>query len=146
MNIDFIPRRDAKKLIQQKHFLDNPCTDFISISDNNRERSEMKTLWLEHKHENSTAHFLNFKDIDDASSGFTEDKARGVLRFLEETHRKKNDLIVHCFAGISRSGAIAKFANDYFNARQDEWLSEYKGYNLYVYCQLVEQIEQRGCQ
>lgn len=146
MNIDFVSRWDAKRLIQQGYFLDNPNIDLISISDNNREKSEMKTLWLEHKHGDSAAHFLNFKDIDDRSSRFTEAKARGVLRFLEEIHQKKKDLVIHCFAGISRSGAIAKFANDYFNARQDEWLSEYKGYNLYVYCQLVGQIEQRGCQ
>lgn len=136
MKIKFVSRWDAKRMIKDGYFVNNDA-DLISISDNNREKAEMKALWINNKKDSNAAHFLNFKDIDDSASCFAQAKASGCLRFIKETSCKKKELVVHCFLGISRSGAIAKFAHDYFSASEDEYLRYYKGYNVYVYCQMV---------
>ena len=45
---------------------------------------------------------------------FTKDQGLKVIEFLNK-HKDKETLIIHCAAGISRSGAIGTFAAEYFN-------------------------------
>ena len=48
------------------------------------------------------------------SSIFNENHCEQIISFITEANKKseKEILIVHCMAGISRSGAIGTFAND----------------------------------
>jgi len=47
---------------------------------------------------------------------FNDDHATQVIDYLDGLKKEEEDsmLVVHCFAGISRSGAIGGFACDYF--------------------------------
>lgn len=139
MKIKFVDRGTAKRLIRDGYFDRNIC-DFISISDTNSEATEMRELWIDNKVDNNAAVFLRFQDIDDLSSGFTEQKAKRIVNFLQESYVKRKDVIVHCFAGISRSGAVAKFANEYWGLG-DQYLEDYKGHNIHVYYTLLEAAE-----
>lgn len=57
----------------------------------------------------------NFKRINGGQyTLFNEDHAEQIIYFLTELEPTDN-LLVHCFAGISRSGAIGTFAREMFN-------------------------------
>lgn len=67
---------------------------------------------------------LNFDDVevdlnweDDGNyygaKAFTEDQAKQILEFINK-HKEAKKCLVHCSAGISRSGAVGTFINDYF--------------------------------
>ena len=45
---------------------------------------------------------------------FNADDARKVVEFIKEKQDNVDTFIVHCTAGISRSGAIGMFIKDYF--------------------------------
>lgn len=92
--------------------------------------------------------FLCFDDIDphcyyDESSlivglcPFNNNFAIEIFQFVEKTEKEKKDLIVHCTAGISRSAAVSKYANNlvnriWSNNEEDFWLSEKSHYNIQV--------------
>lgn len=43
---------------------------------------------------------------------FTEEQAKQIIEFIDQ-HKDKDQFIIHCSAGISRSGAVGTFINDY---------------------------------
>lgn len=61
---------------------------------------------------------LNFDDVfEDSNKGsFTDKQALEIINFINENGDKiKNSkCVVHCSAGVSRSGAVGTFINDYF--------------------------------
>lgn len=136
MIVEFVSREQAKEFVGSQEFSELNL-DFISISDTNSEKDKMKKLWKNNKQDSQAAIFFNFSDIDGIESGFTEKKARKIVEFCKESFAKKKDILVHCLAGISRSGAVAKFVNDYFGLN-NEYLNNYTGHNLYVYYTLCE--------
>lgn len=102
--------------------------DTIFISVNEPEFPEGEPYF---KKEHKNVLTLHFHDTDDSFSKeiinmqgdyaisqlFTEEMAQKVINLLQyakDTNVKS--VIVHCTAGISRSGAIASFARDFFNA------------------------------
>jgi len=137
MNVKFVSRGDAKQYINENYFTNTSC-DLVSISDTHSEAEQMKKLWLANKKDTNAAVFLRFADMDDSSSGFDAKKAETICNFLEQSFRKKKDVMVHCFAGISRSGAVAKFVNEYYGLN-DAYLETYTGHNLWVFYTLLEQ-------
>lgn len=65
---------------------------------------------------------FEFLDIDEKASpdiypdfAMTKEDAKLILEFIKKTDAQNRSLIVHCFAGVSRSGAVAKFASEKFN-------------------------------
>lgn len=56
-----------------------------------------------------------------------EAHATEILQFLEETHKdpKISELLVHCWAGQSRSAAVARYAAERFTAKLDRDTSRY---------------------
>ena len=54
---------------------------------------------------------------------FTAEQAKRVVRHLQVIHRRESSemLVVQCFAGISRSGAIATFASDLYQLSYDKF-------------------------
>ena len=61
---------------------------------------------------------LQFDDVTEEMSGkivFNKVLAIKVKEFFEKIANDNNSLLVHCDAGISRSGAIGYIANEYFN-------------------------------
>jgi predicted protein tyrosine phosphatase len=69
---------------------------------------------------------LDFDDVEkdvtlkDGSTykSFSPQDAAKVIEFIEKNENK--DFIIHCHAGISRSGAIAQFMRDYY-----PWVDKY---------------------
>ena len=81
--------------------------------------------------------FFDDIDIDEcpslATAGpipFSEDHANQIMKFVKNLPSQVDTLYIHCAAGVSRSGAIAKFLVEFFrlNSSQDT-----KGYNKYIY-------------
>jgi predicted protein tyrosine phosphatase len=55
---------------------------------------------------------------------FNEQHANWIINFLDDIKDKVDHLIVHCAAGISRSGAIGLFACRYFELDQKQFFKE----------------------
>lgn len=141
----FLSRKEFKKLL--KSDIDN--INFISVNDTHKETVDMN-LFINRrinkgKHLKGT--FLQFDDISHDTSGFVmfnSDLAKRTLDFLSLARYNDNPLVVHCFAGVSRSAAIAKFAHDYFNYI-NHVVDNYTLYNKVVYSTLVKQFyEEQG--
>ena len=92
---------------------------FISIIDTDT-FSESREPYFKEDHANVLN--LRFDDVEHdlmASStqaydarAFTEEQAKILYSFIK-AHREKETCIVHCMAGISRSGAVGTFVNGY---------------------------------
>ena len=125
-SIKFISRGDMKRLIQSGQDLSEYA--IISISDTSYEYEEMLGL-LDGLNFAASA----FQDTDD-EDGMSPLQAKQILHYINNNANKK--FIVHCYMGISRSGAIAKFINEYLD-RGIWYLEDYSGYNRRVFNQLM---------
>ena len=124
--VKFISRGEIKRLLNDGVDLSEYA--IISISDSSYEHDEMINLLDGY---NYTA--AMFADSD-ANDGISDLQAKMILEFIRKNQGKK--FLCHCFAGISRSGAIAKFINE-FCEYGDWYLEDYKGYNRRVYNKLM---------
>lgn len=141
MRVEFKSRAELERLVYSGILQPGSRWDIISISDSNCEKRNFRNFWLDHKREEGIAAlFLNFQDTDDLTSGFTPAKARQIVRFASETVRKEKDLLVHCWLGVSRSAAVAKWYSEYFGIDSPS-LENYTLYNTYIYSKLVEYAE-----
>lgn len=84
--------------------------------------------WFKEDHDNVLN--LDFDDIEDkemvlatyTAKGFSFDQGKKVISFLEGIDVDDCEiLLIHCAAGISRSGAIGRFSNDYFRLDNGEF-------------------------
>jgi len=138
LKIAFIGRAEALKFIEDDENLEDGKVDFISVSDTNKEKEHMHNVWKITKGPMSAAIFLNFADTEDEySSGLTDAKVDKIIEFLAETKKQNKMLLVHCFAGISRSAAIAKYYRDFYNIDCQQ-LVGYEMHNRMVYNALME--------
>ena len=53
-------------------------------------------------------------------------KAKQIINFIDKAQEDENDsvLVVHCQAGISRSGAVGTFACDYCGLDYNRFIKE----------------------
>lgn len=93
---------------------------FISINDTTGHYS--KSYFKEH----DNVKVLNFDDVEEdvvveyldnvkprfIAKAFSEEQAKDLFEFIQK-HRNKKVCYVHCSAGISRSGGVGTFINDY---------------------------------
>ncbi len=122
--IKFVSRYDMKRMINSGVHLD---TDYaiISISDTSQEYDEMHRLL-----EGSNSITLAFPDND---VGMSSIQANLILGFIKRN--RDQDFIIHCFMGVSRSAAVAKFINEYLG-REDTTIDKYDMYNRRILQQL----------
>ena len=74
---------------------------------------------------------LYFDDIEEPEHGlslFNKSQAMQIIRFIDE-HPDVDTLLIHCYAGVSRSRAVGVFAAEYLNIPS----AEENCYNRYVY-------------
>lgn len=130
MNITFHSRGEIKKLVENEQI--NKDTVAISISDTEDERTAMSYLMV-----NTSCRFIGQVFRDDESS-FQKHQAEMLVQLIDEAYQEgKRHFVVHCFAGVSRSGAVAKFINDFYGEGPNHpILGEYKVYNRRVYTML----------
>jgi predicted protein tyrosine phosphatase len=99
----------------------------ISINDTHGQWSQS---WFDQDHPNVIR--LWFDDVEQDTDkfsptnrekvkAFTVEDARSIRDFIKK-NKKKEVFLVHCSAGISRSGAVAQFICDFFRADRTEFL------------------------
>jgi len=93
-----------------------------SVSWFDRDHPNVLRLWFDDVEHNNEVSPTN----QDSCSAFSEDQAHQVIEFVKN-NREKN-FIVHCSAGISRSGAVGTFINGYCGGNWDE----FKGSNPHI--------------
>lgn len=117
-------------------FIDCRDTACISISCTPEERHEVEGLLFKNQGNIKSDYIgddvLTVDFFDDESS-FTDDHAKRITNFIDR-NRNKN-FVVHCFVGVSRSGAVAKFINEYLE-RDIPHINDYNLYNTYVFNKL----------
>ena len=91
---------------------------------------------------------LKFDDVEedykDRLFVINDTQSDKIIKFINDIflNEKQLILIVHCYAGISRSAAVGKFTNDIFKLD----LPQYQSLNIYnrtVYAQLVRAWERK---
>mgnify|MGYP001156674478 FL=1 len=97
---------------------------FISINDFSGADSHTP-LFRDSHHNVITLFFDDVKDETETSStnkgkvkAFDENMAERIVKFLDNNRTVKN-IIIHCAAGISRSGAVGTFALDYLGGDKE---------------------------
>lgn len=120
--ISFISRYDIKTALRKNSPLLSGAA-IISINDTDKELEEMRGLIGKRP-----ALFLKFKD-DIKGEVITQEQCKAINDFIRK-HRDK-PFVVHCFAGISRSAAIAIHINNLLE-RGDATLLQYRSYNSEV--------------
>ena len=94
----------------------------ISINDTS---GNWSTSWFDADHPNVLRLWFDdvFADTEKSPTNknecraFTEKQAQKIFQFIKEN--KDKDFIVHCSAGISRSGAVGAFINDYLDSDKE---------------------------
>lgn len=132
MKTTFLSRASFINKLYQGYLQDHYI---ISISDDVFEEMEMRSICKDNCKPSEQCLFLHFADVEDGYSGFTQRTAMFIIRHIVKAFENNKGIVVHCLVGQSRSGAIAKFINDYWGL-SDEYLSNFTGYNTYVYSEL----------
>jgi predicted protein tyrosine phosphatase len=119
-SVQFMPQAQAEKVVPRMD------TALISITGPASE-AQLKHGWTHLKR-------LEFHDADEVEFEgcllFDAEIARDLISFLDALPETVEHVIVHCHAGISRSGAVAKFVADKFQIPFNE---HYSAYNRLVY-------------
>jgi len=75
---------------------------------------------------------LYFDDIEEPEHGLkliTPNQAKDIVMFIKKHENDVDTLLIHCFAGVSRSKAVGVFAAELLNIPSNNE----QGYNEYVY-------------
>ena len=137
MLVTVVPKLNFDRHLKEKGVTDDNIherSDLFIISINDT-RGTPEVPYFKYQHQNVLTIFFDDveQDIEDKGEygkieAFSYGQARQILHFVQaNAHRKK--CLVHCAAGISRSGAVGTFINDYFGADYNE----FKKRNPYIY-------------
>lgn len=126
MKVYILSKHQFDTLMFQKGIFDNTVdgfakTFFISINDAN---GTTETPHFSEDHPNVLRQF--FDDVDEAlevpilgttevkrCTPMSENQARELFAFIQQ-NADRETCIVHCGAGVSRSGGVGSFVNEYF--------------------------------
>ena len=130
--MDFVicSRHEMLRNIMDERFTE--LFNIISINDYTSEKEEIETLYENGDNDKNNLLTLVFKDDYPNPGEFTPEVAQSIIDFVEKTDREGRELIIHCWAGISRSGAVAKWINEHFEYNIVYW-NNYKDYNRAVH-------------
>lgn len=135
--IVFLSRHKFMSHIESLDRLDsNDC--YISINCDNDDRRDMCNLLssrTQSADDYSRWKTFTFLDVDSVGQGgMAPCDAESMLYHINKNRDKR--FIVHCLMGVSRSGAVAKFINDYLGL-DDSFMNDYNVYNRHVYNKLM---------
>ncbi len=111
-------------------------TFFISINDTCgtdekpyfENKENVKTLFFDDVEKDLEVPVIGSNEKYVIVKTFTEEQAKDLLKFIDK-HKNKKNCFIHCTAGISRSGAVGTFINEYIKGDKDE----FKRTNPYIY-------------
>lgn len=137
LTVTFHSRAEIKKLVDDE-FVDADAL-VISINDNESEREEIFDLLSD-----IGVRFVSMTFLDDEKS-FDKLLAEHLFSEIDEAYEDGIErFIVHCWAGVSRSGAIAKYINDFYGeGKNHPILGKYKVYNKRVYTMLESAFQKK---
>lgn len=124
-SVSFVSRWDFKKLLRDNYVNEN--VSVVSISDTIHEEKEMGMNLSFFGILPEKSFLTHFPDNE---RGIDKHVAKELVDFIKA--QGDTNFIVHCFMGISRSAAVAKFINEYYDMG-DIVLNTYAGYNRQVY-------------
>lgn len=112
---------------------------FISINNTEFTAGENDTPYLKNAINVKIIYFDDVeKDIDVANldgsgttikaKAFTAEQAKELYSFIKNNIEGKETVLIHCTAGVSRSGAVASFIHDFVGGNWDE----FKRNNRYI--------------
>ena len=105
----------------------------ISINDT---EGRWNVSWFDRDHPNVFRLWFDDVENDEQKSptnpftcrAFSDEQAKQLFNFIKENENK--DFIVHCSAGISRSGAVGYFINDYLDS-DNEYFQRTNAHRIY---------------
>ena len=127
MKVFILPKMRFDGLMEHKGITNGNVTEyknnfFISINDP-EDIDDMNPYFQNHEN----VKVIHFPDLEeDLKEGkhdltaFTKDQAKDLFEFIMK-HKDKQALIVHCAAGVSRSGAVGRFVHEYFQGDEKEF-------------------------
>ena len=124
-----------RKGITNENVESHTKTFFISINDSCgtdeipyfENKANVRVLFFDDVETDLEIPIIGTKEVQVAKA-FTNVQAKELLDFID-SHKDKESCIVHCAAGISRSGAVGTFVNDYYGG---DWF-EFKKQNPYIH-------------
>lgn len=113
-----------------------PCIQHVSLADYQQQNYDLAQVAIRISdsqalfgadHPDQIIHRFIFADANEGESGvIVAEQADKIVAILQEAKAKGYDVVVHCVAGISRSGAVAQFAIDYLGFGDYYAISEQK--------------------
>jgi len=109
----FIQNVGAADIPFGRHFDCGENSMLIQITDPDI-TPQFSTPWIpQPKHKFKEIHQFSFLDIENNDSlaekyGITDEQASELVRLLKHALENKMHVVVHCFAGVCRSGAVAE--------------------------------------
>lgn len=137
LHITFHSRAEIKRMVDDE-FIDKD-TVVISVNDTEAERDDMGYFLTGRANRVILQLFL------DNESSFQKSQAETLVKLIDEAYEDGlRRFVIHCWAGISRSGAIAKYINDFYGEGVDHpLLGDYKVYNKRVYTMLENAFQKQ---
>ena len=149
MRVNILSKLEFDKLMSHNSITDENVEKFdnimfISIVDTQNKKGP----YFKSDHDNVIN--LRFDDVEKSgeasptqkefTKAFSAKQAKDLYNFIKK-HDEKETCIVHCMAGISRSGAVGTFVNDFYKGDLDRFKREnpYISPNQKVYRMLKEQ-------
>lgn len=145
-SISFYSRYEAEKMKPSK-----TKNKIISIHDSSEAPASLNPDWKDKL-------VLCFHDADPnrglGMTLFNQDHAERVLNFVEKVmedskdQQEKEEIVVHCQMGVSRSAAIAMMISEVMGIKckmkeKPVTFETYKNYNKHVYRVLINEYERR---
>jgi len=125
MKVYILSKARFDNIMQQKNITNENVeerknTFFISINDSCgtdeipyfQNKQNVKVLFFDDVEKDIEVPRIGTKEVLVAKA-FTMQQAKELFNFII-SHKDKETCLVHCAAGISRSGAVGTFINDYF--------------------------------
>lgn len=100
----FIFNTSLDDIVQGTHLMPNPKTVLIQIVDHDREEFPTPHYIFGQRWQFA---FADTNDADDPNS-IRDDQAAAIAKILTEALADGRDVVVHCHAGICRSGAVVE--------------------------------------
>lgn len=135
MRVRILSRRDFGNLMDEYNINDDTVNlwgkyAFICIRGNHTEEPKFHFQGTPHDINKSNVFNITFDDLTDKdelnndSILFKESHAKRIIDFVERNKDKEN-ILVQCYAGVSRSGAVGSFINDKYGSEEYDTFMRY---------------------
>ena len=127
MKVHVLSKNEFIDLMKKNNITDDNVEDkssvmFITIDGTSQHSDRPPHTYFKRDHPNVKV--MVFDDIENELAGFkafSAEMAKGLFKFIK-ANRDKRTCVVHCAAGISRSGAVGSFVQGYCGGDFEEFM------------------------